>query len=606
MGTPLPEVRPARRGRWGARLRLSYGRPVVWLSLLLILALTYLVVVPLAQMVLTSVRWDAADLRLSREAEPGRFTAFHWQRVLQSPLSPFMFYEPLRNTIVVAVGSSLLALFLGILIAWLLTRTDLPGQRWLAWLAPLPYMMPSWYLALAWIVVFKNDRIGGATGLFQHLFGVAPPNWISYGPVPIIITLGIHLYPFVYLLVSAALNSVDSSLEEAALVQGASRGRILRRITLPLVLPAILSSFILAFSRSLGTFGTPSFLGLPVSYYTLSTMIYSNLKNRQSADAFVIVVFLIVLAGLTIFANQMVIGKRKSYATITGKGLTVRRSRLGRMRWPLAALVLGFYALAVVLPFVLLAWQSIMGVEGDYNLSNLTLRYWVGPGSPRVPTGLLRNSEVGRVLWNTVRVALFSGLICAFFGLLIGYAVVRLRGRWLSRLLEQAAFLPYLIPSIAFGAVYLAMFSRPLGPLPSLYGTLTLLVLVSAVKYLPMAARSGISAMMQVAQDLEEAATVQGAGWWRRFRRILLPLTREGAVTGFLFTFISAMKELSLIVILVTPATATLNTLTYRYAEQGFSQFSDAIILVIIFLILVANFVARSLGGERAGQRLGG
>ncbi|MGE5623665.1 MAG: ABC transporter permease [Methanocella sp.] len=606
MATPLPELRRSGRPSLVARLRLRYGRPVVWLSLLLILVLAYLVVVPLGQMVLTSVRWDTADLRLSREAEPGRFTFFHWQRVLKSPLSAFMFYEPLRNTIVVAVGSSVLALILGIALAWLLTRTDVPGQRWLKWLAPLPYMMPSWYLALAWIVVFKNDRIGGATGLFQHLSGAAPPDWISYGPLPIIITLGIHLYPFVYLLVSGALASVDSSLEEAALVQGASRGYILRRITLPLVMPAIFSSFILAFSRALGTFGTPSFLGLPVSYYTLPTMIYSNLKNRQAADAFVIVVFLIALAGLTIFVNQLVIGKRKGYATITGKGLTVRRTKLGRARWPITVLLLVFYAVAVALPFILLAWQSLMKVEGDYRLSNLTLAYWIGRGSPRVPTGLFRSAEVGRVLWNTLRVALFSGLICAFSGLLIGYAVVRLRGRWLSRLLEQASFLPYLIPSIAFGAVYLAMFSRPLGPLPSLYGSLTLLVLVSAVKYLPMAARSGTSAMMQVAQDLEEAATVQGAGWWRRFWRVLLPLTREGAVTGFLFTFISAMKELSLVVILVTPATATLNTLTYRYAEQGFGQFSDVIILTIVFFILVANFVARSLGGERAGHRLGG
>ncbi|MGE5550118.1 MAG: ABC transporter permease [Bacteroidota bacterium] len=224
------------------------------------------------------------------------------------------------------------------------------------------------------------------------------------------------------------------------------------------------------------------------------------------------------------------------------------------------------------MPFILLAWQSLMKIEGNYSLSNLTLDYWLGRGSGTVPPGLLRSPIVGQILQNTLKVALFSGLICAFLGLLIGYGVVRLRGRLLSRLLEQVSFLPYLIPSIAFGAIYLTMFARPVGPIPTLYGTLTILVLISSVKYLPMAARTGTAAMIQVGQELEEAAMVQGAGWWRRFRRVLLPLTKTGAVTGFLFTFISAMKELSLVIILVTPKTATLNTLTYRYAEQGFSQ----------------------------------
>ncbi len=578
----------------------------MWLCLLLALCLAYLVVVPLGYLVWDSLRWQTGDVRLSREARPGEATLFHWVRVLKSPVSAAMFYWPLGNTIVVAVGSSLLALGIGIALAWLIARTDLPGSRWFARLGPLPYMMPSWYLALAWTVLFKNDRVGGSTGLLQHLLGAAPPDWISYGPVPIIITLAVHFYPFAFLLVSSALSSVDASLEEAAVIQGASRGYILRRITLPLVLPAILSAFILTFSRALGTFGTPSFLGLPIRYYTLSTMIYSNLQNRQAADAYVTAFLLILIAAATIFANQQIIGRRRSYATITGKGLTVRLAPLGRLRWPIFALVCGFFAAAVLMPFCLLAWQTLMRVNGDFSVSNLTLHYWIGRAAKGLEPGLLRNPVVGRVLVNTLEVALFSALIGAFAGLLIGYSVVRMRGHWLARSLEQMAFLPYLVPSIAFGAIYLTMFARPIGPIPSLYGTLVLLVLVSVAKYLPLASRSGTAAMMQVAQDLEEAAIVQGAGWWRRFMRVLLPLTKSGAITGFLFIFISAMKELSLVVILVTPGTATLNTLTYRYAEQGFTQCSDAIILLIICFILVADLAARKLGGENVGSRLGG
>ena len=244
--------------------------------------------------------------------------------------------------------------------------------------------------------------------------------------------------------------------------------------------------------------------------------------------------------------SNRIIGRRRGYATITGKGLTVRRTALGKARWPILAAVGLFFFVFVVLPFGLLAWQTLMRVEGDYGLRNLTLHYWLGRGTSTTLPGLLRSSALGHVLMNTLKIALFSGMISAFLGLLAGYGIVRLRGSWVARLLEQVSFLPYLIPSIAFGAIYLAMFARPIGPLPSLYGTLALLILVSAVKYLPMAARSGTSAMIQVGQDLEEAAVVQGAGWWRRFLRILLPLTKDGAIIGFLFTFISAMKELSL------------------------------------------------------------
>ena len=274
------------------------------MAFVLIVLLAYLVVVPVYSMLTESLTWQTTDTRLTRDAKPGEFTLFHWQRVLRSSLSSAMFYEPLKNTIVVSVGSSLLALAIGLALAWLVQRTDLPGRKWFAWLAPLPYMMPSWYIALAWTVLFKNDRVGGSPGLFQYLFGVSPPNWISYGPLPIIITLALHYYPFVFLLVSSALDSIDSSIEEAALTLGASRGRIVRRITFPLVLPAILSAFILTFSRALGTFGTPSFLGAPVRYYTLSTMLYSNLKNRLSADAYVIAFILIAVAAVIVTSTS--------------------------------------------------------------------------------------------------------------------------------------------------------------------------------------------------------------------------------------------------------------------------------------------------------------
>ena len=161
--------------------------------------------------------------------------------------------------------------------------------------------------------------------------------------------------------------------------------------------------------------------------------------------------------------------------------------------------------------------------------------------------------------------------------------------------MEQGSFLPYLIPSIAFGAIYLSIFAKSIGPLPPLYGSFFFLVMVCLAKNLPFSARSGISSMLQVGGELEEAAIVAGASWQKRFRKIILPLTFAGSISGFILVFIATMRELSLIILLVTPNTRTLTTMTFRYVEQGYAQFADAIILLIV-IVVAGEFLARRMG----------
>ena len=198
--------------------------------------------------------------------------------------------------------------------------------------------------------------------------------------------------------------------------------------------------------------------------------------------------------------------------------------------------------------------------------------------------------------WNSVKLSILVALLTGMFGIFIGYAVVKGRKTFLSSVLEQQSFLPYLIPSIAFGAIYLSLFTRKIGPIPSLYGTFLLLVLVCMAKNLPFSARSGISSMLQVAGELEESAIMVGASWQKRFRKIILPLTLSGSISGFILAFIATMRELSLIILLVTPATRTLTTMTFRYVEQGYSQFADAIIMLIVFLVISGEILARKMG----------
>ncbi len=568
------------------------------MGILLLILLAVLVVIPFLQMLKDTAVWQEADTRITRAAKPGEWTGFHYLRVFSSRLSRNIFYHPLLHSLETSLVISFLAMTLGAFMAWLVVRTDMPFRKVIATFAVIPYVLPSYTLALAWLDFFKNERIGGATGIYQYLFGVPTPDWLAYGFVPIVITLSLHYYPFTYLLLSGALVSIDAHLEECGEVLGASRFTILRKITFPIVLPALISSFILTFSRALGTFGTPYFLGAPVRYFTLSTTIYSSIVNRTPAVAYISALVLILISIFIIYANQRFLGSR-SFVTIAGKGFRHRLTPLGKFRYPAFFLSASVILLAVFIPLFLLAWQTLMLYPNDYSLKNLTLHFWVGKSDPALAegeSGILRNLQILGAAWNSIELSVIVALLTGLIGIFVGYVVAKGRKTWLAIIVEQGSFLPYLVPSIAFGAIYLSLFTRQIGPIPSLYGSFFLIVMVCMAKNLPFSARSGISSMLQVAGELEESAVMAGASWPKRFRRIILPLVLTGSISGFLLVFIATMRELSLIILLVTPNTRTLTTMTFRYVEQGYAQFADAIIVLIVFIVVGGEFLARRLG----------
>ncbi len=566
----------------------------VVLSLIMLAVMIVMVVIPLYQLVATTLTWGPTDIPRYPGSVEGKFTIFHYVRMLTGRLSQIYTYAPLQHSMTVAIGATLLALLIGGSLAWLVVRTDMPGRKIINQLAVIPYIMPSWTLAQAWVVLFKNRLSGGTPGFFEFIVGQAPPDWLSYGPVPIIICSALHYYTFFFLFVSAALMSIDSNLEEAGGLMGANRWRILRKITFPLVLPAVLSGVIMTFSKVLGTFGGPNILGTPVNYYVLATMLRGSLGIGDKADAFVLAIVLILFAIVTITLNQKMVGTRKSYETIGGRGFVAQLSKLGNAKRTIFISAIIFQVLVIALPLGLLIYSTVMLTDGNYSLNNLTLQHWVGLGDTiynHGEPGVLRNPKIYSSAWNSIRLSLFTAFFTALLGVILGYAIVKGRGTRLSKLVEQLAYIPYVIPGIAFGAVYIAMFARKLGPFPPLYGTFALLVIVSVAKHLPYSSRSGVSAMMQVGRELEEAGQVAGANSWERFRRIIFPLTTSGFTSGFLLTFITTMRELSLIILLVTPATQLLASQTMFYTENGSDQMANAVILILIAIVAVGNFL---------------
>lgn len=582
--------------------------PRVWFSLILLAILFYMVVIPLFRMVVMTVTYQEKDVFRVPDAQVGEVTLFHYNRMFNSVMSKPYLFDPLKHSMVISFGATALAFVIGGSLAWLCIRTDMHGRKLVNQLAVLPYIMPGWTIAMAWTVLFKNRITGGAPGVYESLVGHSPPAWLSYGPVPIIICSGLHYYTFFFLFIAAALISIDSSLEEAGELMGASRGRILQKITFPLILPALLSGFIMTFSKVMGTYGGPALLGVPVRYYTVSTMIRSSVGIGDISDAFVLAMTLIMFSMTTIYINQRLVGTRKSYETIGGRGFMAKVTKLLNWRLPLTNAVLIFQILVIVIPIGLLLFDTLMLTSGVYSLDNLTLHNWIGKsvktinnGSP----GVLRNPKIYYYAWNSIRLSIWTAFVTAGLGVVLGYAIVKGRGTRLSRLVEQLAFIPYVIPGIAFGAIYIAMFAKPVGPIPALYGTFALLVVVSVAKHLPYSSRTGVSAMLQVGRELEEAAQVAGANTMQRFRQIIFPLTSSGFVSGFLLTFITTMRELSLIILLVTPVTMVLATQTMRYKENGDDQMANAVILILIALVTIGNFLIGKFRGGSLKKGLG-
>jgi iron(III) transport system permease protein len=584
-------------------------KPNVILSLIMLFLMYYMIIIPLYRMFETSLTWQERDLLRVPDAEVGKFTLFHYVRMLTGIFGELYMFTPLKHSFTVAIGATFFALVIGGSLAWLVVRTDMPGRKLVNQLALIPYIMPSWTLAQAWVVFFKSRAVSGGTpGVYEALVGSAPPGWLSYGPVPIMVCSALHYYTFFFLFVSAALMSIDSNLEEAGELMGASRWTILKKITFPLVLPAILSGFVMTFSKVMGTFGGPNILGTPVRYYVVATMIRGSMSVGDKADGFVLAIVLILFSVTTIALNQKLVGTRKSYETIGGRGFVANVTRLGGMKHVIRFSVTVFQILVIVIPIGLLILSTVMLRDGNYSFENLSLQHWIGPrgtiynhGEP----GVLRNPKIYRTAWNSIKLALSTAFFTALIGVVLGYAIVKGRGTRLSKIVDQLAYIPYVIPGIAFGAIYIAMFIRPVGPIPPLYGTFALLVVVSVAKHIPYSSRSGVSAMMQVGQELEEAAQIADAGFWQRFRRIIFPLTSPGFVAGFLLTFITTMRELSLIILLVTPTTQVLASQTMFYIENGDGQMANIVILILLAITGVGNLIISRFRGGSLQKGLG-
>lgn len=601
----------------GRETQTFLSKPANVILVIFFLLLCFLTLYPLIVLLLETVTVHSGREARAVGLPKGSYTFYNFNRLLLTlddggskgitySNSWIQFYEPLLNTLAVAFTSSAVAIFFGGVVAWFIARSNLKYKKFISGVFVFPYIMPSWTLALFWQSFFKNEFIGTGTsnGIMASVFGIFMPEWFVYGYFPISIVLGLHYAPFAYILIGGILRNMDANLEEAATVLKTTRLRLLRRITFPIIKPAALSTFLLVFASSISAYAVPVFLGSPVRYYLLSTKMKS-LMDTYSGQAYIIAAVMILFGVVIMGINQKMTGTRKSYITVTGKSSQVSMVNLKKWNRPVAVLLVIIMLLVAVLPLLTFAMESVIIKAGNYSLKNMTLDFWIGQNLDYLDqgdsSGILLSAKVWKALGYSLALAATCAFVAGTSGILVGYAVAKKRGTRLANTVNSLAFFPYLMPSLAFGAIYLAMSVRI-----SWLNGFALLALIGSVKYLPFASRSGLNAMLQLSGEIEEAGQILGIPWWKRMTRIIFPIQKSSLLSGYLLPLVSCMRELSLFVLLVPTSNTLLTTMLMQYSEKGWAQFGSAINLLIIIVVLLISFLVNKLTGASIDKGIGG
>ena len=596
------------------KVRTYFSKPANLIVVIFLVILLTCIIYPLYSVLYASFTVGKMDSMMYNSLfklhlKPGDFTMLNFTMMIAGKYSHeyslSFFWRPLWNSVRMSVYSSAIAALVGGVIAWLITRTDIKCKKFISSVFVFPYIMPSWTLALVWKNVFANSKVGtGVTGMLESLTGICVPSWFVYGIFPCAIVMGIHYAPFAYILIGGILRNMDANLEEAATILKAGRWRIIRKVTLPIIMPALFSTILLVFSSTMASYAVPVFVGSPGNFFVLSTMLRSLYSSSYSGRSYVMTLVLVIIGAGMLLLNQMVLGKRKSFTTVTGKSGQVSYVKLGKINNVITAILVVVLFFMAIFPIFSFALESLCDVQGDY--STITLKYWTsrtpieGFNIP-VGEGILFNPRIWGALWGSLKLSFVVAVTVGISGFLIGYGVSKNRSSKLASMLSNVAFFPYLIPAMAFGSIFLAVTSK----LVFLRGTFLILVIVASVKYLPFASRSGTSAMMQLSGEIEEAAIIVGAPWHKRMLRILFPIQKSSFISGFLLPFVSCIRELSLFILLTSSGTLITTLLSY-FDEKNVEQMSNGINLLIVAIVLIVNFTINKLTGASIDKGIGG
>lgn len=517
------------------------------------------------------------------DANTGEFTLGGFERAYTDDNAAAM----MGNSIWFAIGSAVLSLVVGTGLAYLNVRTDVPFKGVFFAASIIPLVIPGILYTIAWIFLASPD-IGLINVFLRPVFGDAVAD--IYTVWGMIWVEGLHLSPITFLFMVAAFRAQDPSLEESALMSGAGRMTIIRRITVPLLRPAIAASVLIMTVRSLESFEVPALLGLQNNIYVFTSKIYFVLRSypRDLNVAGALALGLLLIAAIGMVLEHLTSRGAKAYQTVTGKGFRPRPIELGKWRPVAGAAIISYFALTVVLPLLVLLYTSL-------------LPYYQKPSAKAFSSMTLDNyekvmhlSKAVTSLKNSLMLGAGSATIVMLIMAIAAWIVVRsnIPGR---KVLDLISFAPLVIPGLVLGLALSFVYLR--SPIP-IYGTIWILLISYVTRYMPYGMRYASTSLQQISTELEESAAVSGGSWWQVFRKVLLPLLMPGLLAGWIYIFVVSFRELSSSILLYSSGNEILSILIFEQFENGDFTVLAALGVVMVVTLMVLVSIAYKLGAK--------
>ena len=518
-----------------------------------------------------------------------KFGTKGWVEIFSNPKT----WSSIVYSFVLAVRTPL-ATLVGFGIAWLLVRANIPGNRLLELAFWFTFLLPSLPLLLGWTLLL-DANYGLINLALMKLPFIHGPVFSIYSVSGIIwVHMAMTTVPIMVILLSPSLRQLDLSYEEAAEMSGAKILTKLKRITVPLVFPAIATSFILSLIRSLEAFEVERVLGPPINVNVYSTRIYDfiSLEPPQFSQAMALsCLFLVILLTLAIF-YQRYLEHAGDRAVVTGRGVRTENTQRATWHYVASALLWVYLAITLLMPLVVLVLGSLTKLFGFFFIADpWTISHW---------KAVFSDSRFTKSAVTSVVLGLSVGAGGVLIFSLIAWLLVRssIAGR---RIVSVMIWLPWAIPGLVLGVTLLSLILETPG-LSLLYGTMIPLLLALIIKELPIGVQLLRTAVGQVSGQLEEAAVMAGADFATIFRRITLPLVAPMLMSVFLLIFAGTLRDIGTVVLIATPGTQTMALLMFDFAVSGQLE-SAAVIGVIVALVCVTVTVLSLRIGRRVGIR---
>ena len=528
------------------KVKTYLSKPQNIILLLFGIVLTFSTVAPIVAIVKDTLIIHPGTIDAHLTGKASGYTIINYVDLFTSKLAKTNLWKPLWNTLLLAVLTCTISILYGGFFAFLVTRTNLKFKKYLSSIFIFPYIMPQWTLAVVWQNVFNSNAVvGTSNGLLASLFGIEMPKWWCQGLFPSAVVLGLHYAPFAYILIGGIFRNMDANLEEAATILDTPKWKTMFRVTLPMIKPAILSTILLVFGSAMGSYPVPHYLGLT----TLSTK-YISLNSKYTGEASILAIIMMIFGVAILTMNQVSLKSRKNYTTVTGKSGQLSKINLGKIgKYAIAVIMVILTFFTSIFPIFSFALETFLPNPGDYSflytgdMSNLTSKWWItneniSENGMYGQKGILYNETIWHAFAGTLLVAVCCALLAGTIGTLIGYAVAKNRRSKWAAYVNGVAFLPYLMPSIAVGAAFFILFSNER---INLFNTYTLLIIAGTVKYIPFASRSALNSMLQLSNEIEEAAIIQNVPWFKRMFRIIVPIQKSSIISGYMLPFMTAV-----------------------------------------------------------------